>query len=71
MEAQIGACPKRDAHNIAEKCSVYCSGLVRLEQAEPVRLSDAPASPYRTCAVECSRLPNGNFRRTLVTKLPN
>jgi hypothetical protein len=30
VEAQIGACPKREAHNIGERCSVYCPDLVRL-----------------------------------------
>ena len=30
MEAQIGACPKREAHNIAERCSLYCPDLSRL-----------------------------------------
>jgi hypothetical protein len=27
---QIGECPKRDAHNIGEPCSVYGPDLVRL-----------------------------------------
>jgi hypothetical protein len=36
MDAQIGDCPKREAHNIAERCSVHCpdlSGLFRAPEA--------------------------------------
>jgi hypothetical protein len=30
MGAQIGDCPKREAHNIAERCNVYRLDLSRL-----------------------------------------